>query len=376
MTKTTTAASSQPEAPITLPVFDVEMAAVDVASDDVDATDPSLPVHDVEAVPVPADAVSSEIDAVPTALPAEEEDKGAQVVIAPTAPAAGRFVQHVGTWLMIAMAARLGLYERAETLRDGRLRRAATLRIALDAVIAALAIGQRCVEGVRRLATTSAPVLLRAARAPSATWVRRVLGLFAMDAAGARLHLGMAGAYLAAARDEAGQAPIVFYVDNHMRPYTGQQVVRRGWRMQDKRVTPGASDYYVHDEDGRPVLRIDVPSNASLTSVLTPIARLLRLALGTEAKILLAFDRAGAFPAQMAELREEGFDFVTYERRPFPLLAATAFTEQIQLDDETIGMCDARTNLGKGRGRVRRIALRMADGRQVNLLAVSAQPAA
>jgi hypothetical protein len=35
-----------------------------------------------------------------------------------------------------------------------------------------------------------------------------------------------------------------------MRRYTGQEVVRKGWRMQDKRAVPGCSDCYVHDEDG------------------------------------------------------------------------------------------------------------------------------
>jgi hypothetical protein len=28
--------------------------------------------------------------------------------------------------------------------------------------------------------------------------------------------------------------------------------------MQDKRVKPGVTDYYVHDEDGRPVWRFDI----------------------------------------------------------------------------------------------------------------------
>lgn len=36
---------------------------------------------------------------------------------------------------------------------------------------------------------------------------------------------------------------------------------------------------------------------------------------------------------------------------------------------------DTRKNLRAGRGRVRRIAVRTAEGRQINLLAVSAHPA-
>jgi hypothetical protein len=185
----------------------------------------------------------------------------------------------------------------------------------------------------------------------------------------------MSSEYIEEARMKAGLRPVVFYVDNHMRPYTGARTIRRGWRMQDKRVRPGITDYYVHDEDGRPVLRVDVPAHDSLTDWLSPIAERLPRALGPEVKILLAFDRAGAFPVQMAQLREDGFEFVTYERRPFTLLAATAFDETLSFDDETIRFADARTNLGKARGRVRRIAMRMPDDRQVNLLAVSDQDA-
>jgi hypothetical protein len=32
-------------------------------------------------------------------------------------------------------------------------------------------------------------------------------------------------------------------VDNHLRPYTGEHVMRKGWRMQDKRAVPGTTDY-------------------------------------------------------------------------------------------------------------------------------------
>ena len=72
-----------------------------------------------------------------------------------------------------------------------------------------------------------------------------------------------------------------------------------------------------------------------------------------------------------------GFEFVTYERRPYPLLSSAAFTDELVIDGETIGLAESREkNLRNGRGRVRRIALRMSDGRQVNLLAVSKEPAA
>jgi hypothetical protein len=72
------------------------------------------------------------------------------------------------------------------------------------------------------------------------------------------------------------------------------------------------------------------------------------------------------------KLRDEGFEFVTYERRPYQRLSATAFNESVTVDGETYGVHESRlANLGKGRGRVRRIALLTPEGHQVNLLAVS-----
>ncbi len=66
---------------------------------------------------------------------------------------------------------------------------------------------------------------------------------------------------------------------------------------------------------------------------------------------------------------------MTYERRPYAALLPSAFGKAFRYDDEHIKVHDARINLKKGRGRIRRIALRMPDERQVNLLAVSELPA-
>lgn len=321
----------------------------------------------------PDESADDAPDSEPTPGAMDESDrKGDPLPLAE--PTSARHVQHAGAWLLLAMAAAEGLYEEAQGLRAERVR-ADALRLALDALIVALGTGEPTAEGVRRLATPTAPVLLRTTRAPSATWVRRVLGRFARQTTSTFLHLAMAGRWIRAAA-QGEEAPAVFYVDNHLRSYTGREVLRKGWRMQDKRAVPGASDFYVHDEDGRPLLRLHAPDNPPLTDVLSPAARLLRGALGPTQKILLAFDRGGSFPVQMEALRDEGFEFVTYERRPYTLLAAGAFDHEVTLDEETFAYADTRKNLGGGRGRVRRVAVRTPEDHQVNLLAVSSLPAA
>lgn len=302
------------------------------------------------------------------ALANDERERGPIAPLRSRPVASGRLVQHVGSWLMMALAHQHGLHEEAERLGGDD-----AMRIAMDAVLAALAIGERTVEGVRRLATSTASLLLRCDHTPTANTIRRRLHAFA-DEHGPMLMARVGARYLDATRAEANE-PAVFLVDNHLRTYTGQEVVRRGWRMQDKRAVPGASDYYVHDDTGRPVFRIDTPSHDSLCQWLMPIATRLREGLGPEERILLVFDRAGAFPVEMATLRDAGVEFVTYERRPYPDLAPSKFDRAVVVRGETYGVHESRLkNLGDGRGRVRRIALRTADGKQINLLAISTAP--
>ncbi len=312
-----------------------------------------------------------------------DEDGGTAIPIDGALPQGGRFVQHLGAWLMLAMLWTMGLYssvekERTREEREGRQPRASTVRVALDALIVALALGQRCIEGVRRLQTSTAAKLLRASAAPTASWVRRVLGLLAAQDGATHIALAMAGAHVRAAQAATGvENPVVFYFDNHVRPYTGKHVVRKGWRMQDRRARPGITDFYVHDQYGSPVFRIDSPGHESLTSLIPKATMLLRAGLGPNERILVAFDRGGAFPTQLAALRDEGFEFVTYERRPFTKLPKRAFTEKLTFaKDDVVHWCEAPDkNLGSGRGRVRRIAVRDHDGRQINLIAISDAPA-
>jgi hypothetical protein len=298
----------------------------------------------------------------------------------------GRRVQHLGSWVMLAMVEALGLYRYAEKLRaeaaddvlcqGERWVSAVALRVALDATAIALTLGQGCVEGVRRLATPSVATLLRNRGAVSESWVRKVLRRFS-ERRGELLHLVQSFSLVRETYEDAEERA-VFYVDNHMRPYTGKHKIRKGWRMQAKRALPGVSDYWVHDQDGRPLLRIDDPTHQSLTHWLTPIAELLCDALGRDEGVtpLLVFDRAGAFPEEMAELRDRRFEFVTYERSPYPLFTASELTETLELGEETIHFGEVRhKNLGKGRGRVRRIAFRTEEGEQVSVLAVSEAPA-
>jgi hypothetical protein len=297
---------------------------------------------------------------------AKDEDRRGNC---PTDVRSGPSVQHLGGWLMLAMLWQLGFYASAVEAAGERVAHSA-LRIVLDAVAIGLSLGEKTVEGVRRLLTPTVGLLLRAHSGPSATWSRRVLGRFSTESASVALHQSMAQVYLAEAAASAKDRTVVaFYIDNHLRPYTGQAVIRHGWRMQDKRAVPGSMDYYLHDEDGRSLMRINTAANESLTTWLPRIAQNVREILGDHTRFILGFDRGGAFAEHLAGLRDEGFEFVTYERKPYRLLPASAFKKKVHFGNETLAYCESRKNLGHGRGRLRRIAVCLPDGKQINLLA-------
>jgi hypothetical protein len=77
-------------------------------------------------------------------LAGDERERGPVTPLRSRPVASGRLVQHVGSWLLIALAQQHGLHQDAERLAGGD-----ATRIALDATLAALAIGERTVEGVR-----------------------------------------------------------------------------------------------------------------------------------------------------------------------------------------------------------------------------------
>lgn len=78
---------------------------------------------------------------------AEQEDKGnantsveegvGDETISATVPRAGRFVQHLGAWLMLASVARLGVHRCADEARGNRVKEDA-IRVAIDGVVCAV----------------------------------------------------------------------------------------------------------------------------------------------------------------------------------------------------------------------------------------------
>jgi hypothetical protein len=325
-----------------------------------------------EAATTPAEPA-----AAPPAASAEPATR--EPTLAEVAPSSTEPVQHVGSWLALGLLGKLEIHDLAAKAGGDKVG-GPELRAAIDAAAVALCLGEGCVEGVRRLETSSVGTLLRRIGGISASYTRRVLHDLA-DAGHAAFQDAVATRFLARAADDEDH--VFLYVDNHLRPYTGLHVIRKGWRMQAKRAVPGTTDYYVHDEDGCPLWRMSTASHDSLCDWLMPVVEFAQLSLGEKVTPVLVFDRGGAYPEAMAELRDAGAEFITYEHQPYAELPANAFPNELTITTAShptepvrISWAEApRKNLRGGRGRVRRIAVLTEDGRQVNVLAVSKLPA-
>jgi len=313
---------------------------------------------------------------------AEPEQQRSETSISEVLPRSGRNVQHAGSLLLIAMVAELGLYRKAHELLAASKR---PLKLALSALIAALAIGEGCVEGVRRLASRASTVLLMASAMPSATWVRRALGAVAGKSNG--FHTAFAADLIRRACEATSAAlPVVFYVDNHTRGYTGKHELSWHFKMQLKRAVPGVTDYWIHDVRGRPIAPVTAFQQGAMTQFLSQCAQYIRNVLGATRKVLVVIDRAGAFPVVVAELKallEGPVDFLTYERAPYRRYGRKYFEEygkaiEIVYHGKKVRVLilDRPGLLGKKRREpVRRMCLLLPGEIQVNMLTSSEAPA-
>jgi hypothetical protein len=105
----------------------------------------------------------------------------------------------------------------------------------------------------------------------------------------------------------------VYFIDEHFMPYAGALPVGAGYNSKRRRGEPGRVDTLIADAGGRAVcFTTGEPSGLSVTLPAT-LAEL-RQVTGDDAKIMLAFDRGGAYASVFTACRLAGVDWITYRR--------------------------------------------------------------
>ena len=88
---------------------------------------------------------------------------------------------------------------------------------------------------------------------------------------------------------------------------------RRPRRPQHQVAKPAATDNWVHDAYGEPLLVVTSEMNEALTQVLEPILIEVKQLVGDRRPVVI-FDRGGFSPKLFARLNKLGFDVMTYRK--------------------------------------------------------------
>jgi len=118
---------------------------------------------------------------------------------------------------------------------------------------------------------------------------------------------------LASHRIDEDQERVAFlYVDGHVREYHGQQPLAKG-KKSGQVARSAATDNWVHDSHGEPLLVVTSEMNEGLTQVLEPIVKEVKELLGDRGATVI-FDRGGYSPKLFARLVDLGFEVMTYRK--------------------------------------------------------------
>lgn len=154
-------------------------------------------------------------------------------------------------------------------------------------------------------------------RMPEVKTVHRKLDQLAAHQRARELMQAMAQRRIA----EAPECVAFLYVDGHVRPYYGQHPLAKAKKAQHQVAQPAATDNWVNDAYGEPLLVVTSEMNEGLTQVLEPILIEVKQLVGDRRPIVI-FDRGGFSPKLFARLNELGFDVMTYRKgksAPWPV---------------------------------------------------------
>ena len=248
------------------------------------------------------------------------------------------FSRYAGAMLLHAYPGRAG-----EILPDaagGDVRDAALL----SAVSTCFALGAATAEQFKHLAPAEAGPLAGLAALPSLRTLRPRLAAIADATDPLELQAAFAAAMLAASPETSG----VYYVDDHFVPYTGAKPAGKGWNNKRGRAEKGRADTHVTTHDGRAACFV-TGEPSGLTVTLPKALAELKKAVPPGTRIMLGFDRGGAYPAVFAHCREQQVHWVTYRRAPLaapgmlPVLTAITVngrTRAVAWTDETVQLKD------------------------------------
>ena len=327
-------------------------ASTDPASTDAASTDPA------STDPASTDAAST--DAASTA----GNDFGSEAAGVTVTPFRGsaRIATGVarsrygGAMLLYPYLDRVGAEAIFATLNGSAARRYDDLVI-LSAATLGFALGIDTVEGAKHLRRGDAGAAVGAKAIPEHSTLRARLA--ALGDGSDPLALQRAFAAGMVAFDPADDP--VYFVDDHFVAYAGARPVAKGWNTRRRHAEAGRDDTLLVDARGRAVV-FSSAEPTGLASTLPGVLAQLRTVIGAQAKVLLGFDRGGAYPVAFRACRDAGADWVTYRRAPLVGATATPRRSWTVRDNRrvTVTLADEAVEIN-GYGTARQLTLYEAD---------------
>jgi hypothetical protein len=214
----------------------------------------------------------------------------------------------------------------------------------LTAVSMCFALGADTIEAFKHLAAADAGPLAGLGVLPGLRTLRPALARIADGADPLAVQAMFAAAMLSADPVTSG----VYYVDDQFIPCTGAKPVPKGWNNKRGRAERGHADTHVTAHDGRAVCFV-TGEPSGLTVTLPKALAELKKATGPGVRIMLGFDRGGAYPQVFTHCRAQDVHWVTCRRAPLAVpvmlpvitaITAGGRTRQITWAEETVQVKD------------------------------------
>ena len=178
-------------------------------------------------------------------------------------------------------------------------------------------------ENLKEHAPAALGQLLGLDRIAEVKTLRRKLTVLAERGQGRELMSELARLRLAQDEDRLA----FLYLDGHVREYSGKEPLTKAKKAQRAVATCAATDTWLHDADGAPLLVVTSEMNAGLTQVLEAIVTNAKSLVAAGRRLTVLFDRGGWSLKLFARLHALGVDIITYRKGKHKQVPRGRFTE-------------------------------------------------
>ena len=246
---------------------------------------------------------------------------------------AGRELRFVGALLMLPALVSLGFFQGVEAvygkLKDGFY----GLRHTVMTLCLMMALRITRAEHLAAVAPAALGRLLGLDRAPEVKTLRRRVQEIAKLGKASALMRWLAERLGAAAPEALG----FLYIDGHVRVYNGKRRISKTYVTQRRLAMPAASDFWVNDAHGEPLLVVTGEVSGSLTAQLLPILEEVRPLLPEGRRATVVFDRGGWSPKLFRKILDADFDVLTYRKGKCPRYPEKEFSEHtLEIDGRKV----------------------------------------